>query len=191
MGWSALFCQDVFVIKKFFKKIWCCLFRIPKPVLYQIGNLKHQNARVDGFSPMLVKIGDDFVSAPGSIILSHDASTFMHTGKYRVEKTVIGDKVFLGANAIILPGVKVGDGAIIGAGAVVTNDVPPYVVVAGNPAKKICTVEEYVAKCDHRGCLYEPPEEFKILLEDGRPSIKAKINFQKDILKTLEEHNED
>ena len=51
--------------------------------------------------------------------------------------TVIGNDVLIGANAIILAGVKVGDGAVIGAGSVVTKDVPPYAIVAGNPAKII------------------------------------------------------
>lgn len=48
---------------------------------------------------------------------------------------VIGNDVWIGANAIILPGVTVGDHAIIGAGAVVTKDVPDFAVVGGNPAK--------------------------------------------------------
>ena len=47
----------------------------------------------------------------------------------------IGNDVTVGANAIILPGIKVGDGAVIGAGAVVTTNVPPYAIVAGVPAK--------------------------------------------------------
>lgn len=48
---------------------------------------------------------------------------------------VIGNDVWIGANAIILPGVSVGDHAIIGAGAIVTKDVPDFAVVGGNPAK--------------------------------------------------------
>ncbi|MBI5885211.1 MAG: CatB-related O-acetyltransferase [Deltaproteobacteria bacterium] len=52
-------------------------------------------------------------------------------------ETVIGNDVWMGFRSIILSGVTVADGAVIGAGAVVANDVPPYAVVAGNPAKVI------------------------------------------------------
>lgn len=51
--------------------------------------------------------------------------------------TIIGNDVWIGYRAMILSGVVVGDGAIIGAGAVVTKDVPPYAIVAGNPAKVV------------------------------------------------------
>jgi virginiamycin A acetyltransferase len=51
--------------------------------------------------------------------------------------TVIGNDVWIGRDAMIMPGVTVGDGAIIAAGAVVASDVPPYVTVAGNPARPI------------------------------------------------------
>ena len=49
--------------------------------------------------------------------------------------TVIGNDVWIGQNAVILPGVHIGDGAIIGANSVVGHDVPPYTIVAGNPAR--------------------------------------------------------
>lgn len=55
----------------------------------------------------------------------------------KIAKTIIGNDVWIGINAIILKGVKIGDGAVIGAGTVVTKDVEPYVIVAGNPAKII------------------------------------------------------
>ena len=51
--------------------------------------------------------------------------------------TVIGNDVWIGQNAVILPGVQIGDGAIIGANSVVGSDVSPYTVVAGNPARMI------------------------------------------------------
>lgn len=53
------------------------------------------------------------------------------------QKVTIGDDAWIGTRVIILPGVSVGKGAIIGAGAVVTKDVPEYAVVAGVPAKVI------------------------------------------------------
>ena len=53
------------------------------------------------------------------------------------KEVVIEDDVWIGARVIILPGVRVGKGSIIGAGAVVTKDVPPYSIVGGNPAKVI------------------------------------------------------
>ena len=51
--------------------------------------------------------------------------------------TIIGNDVWIGRRAVIMPGVKIGDGAIIAASAVVTKDVPPYTVVGGNPAEFI------------------------------------------------------
>lgn len=51
--------------------------------------------------------------------------------------STIGDGVWIGARAIILPGVTIGEGAVVAAGAVVTKDVEPWAVVGGNPAKFI------------------------------------------------------
>jgi acetyltransferase-like isoleucine patch superfamily enzyme len=53
------------------------------------------------------------------------------------DKCIIGNDVWIGANAIILAGVKVGDGAIIGANSFVNNDVQPYSIVAGTPARHV------------------------------------------------------
>ncbi|WP_235922193.1 CatB-related O-acetyltransferase [Lentzea tibetensis] len=59
--------------------------------------------------------------------------------------TVVGNDVWIGYRAVIMPGVTIGDGAIIATGAVVTSDVPPYTVVGGNPAK---VVKERYPKAD-------------------------------------------
>jgi maltose O-acetyltransferase len=66
--------------------------------------------------------------------------------------TIIGDDVWIGARAIILPGIRVGSGAIIGAGAVVTKDVPDYAIIAGNPARLV----RYRGQVRHEG---PPPSE--------------------------------
>jgi maltose O-acetyltransferase len=54
----------------------------------------------------------------------------------------IGDDVWIGGHATILPGVTIGDGAVVAAGAVVTKDVPPYTVVAGVPARVVKKIED-------------------------------------------------
>jgi acetyltransferase-like isoleucine patch superfamily enzyme len=95
-------------------------------------------------------VGKDCVLT-GCMILAHDASTNKLLGlKYGqgsiIQAVVIEDNCFIGYHAIILMGVKVGKGSIVGAGAVVTHDVPPGCVVAGNPARVICTVDELVKK---------------------------------------------
>lgn len=53
------------------------------------------------------------------------------------EKVIIGNDVWIGCDVVIMPGVNVGDGAVIGAGSIVTKDVPPYSIIVGNPGKKI------------------------------------------------------
>lgn len=91
----------------------------------------------------LIDIGDDTVVSLGAMVLAHDASTRRQTGYTRVARVRIGARVFIGAHAIVLPGVTIGDDAIVGAGSVVRHDVPPGTVVAGNPARPIAGVEEY------------------------------------------------
>lgn len=87
-------------------------------------------------------IGDNVLIGPGvkiftgnhNVILSDVPIVYME----RIEKDVIiGNNVWIGANSIILSGVKIEDGAVIGAGSVVTKDVDANLIVAGNPAKKV------------------------------------------------------
>ena len=66
---------------------------------------------------------------------SHDVQDSNFKGVAKT--TIIGNRVFIGANAIILPGINIGDGAVIGAGSVVTKDVKNLSIVAGNPAVEI------------------------------------------------------
>jgi acetyltransferase-like isoleucine patch superfamily enzyme len=88
-------------------------------------------ARLDKTNPQGVHIGDGTYVAFGAVILAHDMSRAMHFDTY------IGSNCFIGAHAIILPGIRVGDSCIVGAGAVVTKDVPNSCLVAGNPARVV------------------------------------------------------
>ena len=71
-------------------------------------------------------------------IFGHDWSDAMEGKSYPTKgDTVIGNDVWIGYNSTIMPGVKIGDGAIIATNSIVTKDVEPYTVVGGNPAKEI------------------------------------------------------
>ena len=61
-------------------------------------------------------------------------------------KIIIEDWVYIGSNAIILPGVTIGEGSIIATASVVTKSIPPRVVAAGNPAKVICSIDDYIQR---------------------------------------------
>lgn len=93
-----------------------------------------------------ITIGDDVTLARNVMVFAHDASTKRHLGLTKVGEVVIGDRVFVGANTIILPDVRIGPDCVIGAGSVVTKDVPPRTVVAGSPARPLCTLDEWLVR---------------------------------------------
>ncbi len=88
-----------------------------------------------------ITIGDNFVCGPGIFITSDNhgiKKEKLIREQEGVEKdVVIGNDVWIGAYGIVLPGVTIGDGAVIAAGSVVTKNVAPYSIVAGVPAKEI------------------------------------------------------
>lgn len=86
-------------------------------------------ADLDTTNPNGVHIGDGTLISFHAVVFAHDLSRHFHTHTY------IGRNCFIGAHSIIMPGVRVGDQSIIGAGAVVTGDVPPGSIMAGNPAR--------------------------------------------------------
>jgi len=93
-----------------------------------------------------IEIGDNVIMAPKSHILAHDSSVGLFLGYTKVANVKIGNNVFIGANSTVLMGVTIGDNVIIGAGSVVTKDIPSNTVVAGNPAKIICSLDDFLEK---------------------------------------------
>jgi len=84
-----------------------------------------------------ITIEDGATLVSGTRILCHDASSCRRTGLTRVAPVRIRKRAYLGANCIVMPGVTVGEDAIVAAGAVVTHDVAAGAVVAGVPARPI------------------------------------------------------
>lgn len=102
-----------------------------------------------GSEPFLVTIGDRVTVTTRVLFLTHDGSTWLMRDdrgrRQRYGAITIGSDVFIGAGAILMPGVTVGDRCVIGAGSVVTKSVPTGSVVAGNPARWITSYEAFVA----------------------------------------------
>lgn len=106
------------------------------------------HCNIDTQNPHLLTIGKNVQITHGVIMLTHDYSWSVIKGKYGEvyggqAPLTIGDNVFIGMNAILLAGTTVGNNVVIGAGSVVKGDIPSDVVVAGNPAHVICSIEEY------------------------------------------------
>lgn len=110
-----------------------------------------RNTCIDETSLEYITIGKNTQITAGVTILAHDYSYSVLGNVFwelpRVQReTVIGENVFIGMNSTILGGAVVGDNTIIGAGSVVHGILESNAVYAGNPAKKICTLEEYLIK---------------------------------------------
>lgn len=97
--------------------------------------------------PYLVTIGDNVQITRGVSIHTHGGGNVIRRKVPNFDvfgKVVIEDWAYIGAHAQIMPGVTIGEGALVAAGSIVTKSVPSGMVVGGNPAKILCSVEEYL-----------------------------------------------
>ena len=166
-------------MKRFFERV--CLFywnfiASPEKQARHLGVKIGKHCLIDtryfSSEPYLITIGNH-------VQLTHCVSIHTHGGGQAIRqnhpdfdvfgKVVIEDWAYIGAFSQIMPGVTVGEGALVAAGSVVTKSVAPHTVVGGNPARYICTTEEY----------YEKNKEFNA-------GTKEKSNAEKkEILLTL------
>lgn len=133
----------------------------------------------------LIEIGDDVTIAPRVHILCHDASTKTFLDYTKIGRVTIGNKVFVGAESVILPGVTIGNNVVIGANSTVTHNIPDNSVAVGSPAKVICSLGDYLEKEKRR--MEEAPcygEEYTLRAAvsiekrmEQKENLKGKIGY--------------
>lgn len=149
-GWNTLVrIFSVFLIRGNRRYEWLQLCGL------KIGEGSHLSCALDAFpEPYMVSLGKKVYVATGVVFMTHDgALSWMsralgYTDKRtdKMAKIIVKDNCFIGAKAIVMQNVTIGNNCIIGMGAIVTKDVPDNSVVAGVPAKVVCTTEQYLEK---------------------------------------------
>lgn len=160
------------IVKYIYKFVWSKVSPLgyAKHLGVNIGNnVRFYGMKPNMFStePWLIKIGNDVFITADVTFVTHDGGTLILRKEVNdLELTApisIGNDVYIGIKSIILPGTKIGNRCIIGAGSVVKGEFPDNSVIAGVPAKVIKTVDEYLEKAKNNsiglGHLYGKEKE--------------------------------
>lgn len=137
------------IIRKVQKILFGSLYCAKKEGMICGRNITTMGGCNFGSEPYLITLGDNVRISNDVMFITHDGGNFAfrYIEEYKevnhFGKIVVGEHSFIGARAIILPDVRIGSNCVIGAGAVVTKSVPDNLVVAGVPAKILCTTQEY------------------------------------------------
>lgn len=136
-----------------------------------------------GDDPYLVEIGADclisddvrFYAHDGGVKVLNTAGFFDGEKMDKMARIKIGNNCFIGSGTKIMGGVKIGNDVVVGAGSIITRSIPDRVVVAGMPARIICTLEEYYSKNLSKGVFFPTPnmayEDKKKYLADHVPHL--------------------
>lgn len=120
------------------------------------------SAYFDGNDYSLISIGKNTTISMQTVFLTHDYSIAKGLKIIGIEKKArflrpvkVGENCFIGARSFLLPGTEIGDNVIVGAGSVVRGKIPNNVIVSGNPAAVICSIEEWARKHEERQDYFE------------------------------------
>lgn len=140
---------EVYSPKRMWRKMWLSIASLPMLPQHRAKILKwagvnikgraliYGGVRFDTVAPDKVFIGNNAAITAGTKILTHYLDPTRKGRTFRIGEVHIEDDVFIGVNTIICNSVTIGKGAIVGAGSVVTKNIPPYQCWAGNPAHYI------------------------------------------------------
>ncbi len=146
---NLLYFLKIYPPKRIWSKFWLIIASLPmlpqfRPKLLKLSgiNIKgsstiYRNVCFDSVFPENIYIGNGVRITSGTFILTHYVDPSHKGTSFRKGEVHIEDDVFIGVNSSICSPVTIGKGAIVGAGSVVTKDIPPYQVWAGNPAHYI------------------------------------------------------
>lgn len=115
-----------------------------------------------GTEPFLITVGERCLITDGVKIFTHDGgvsvlNNLKYFGDKRMDKMApvkIGNNVYIGNNALIMPGVTIGDNCIIGAGTIVSKDIPDNSVAVGVPARVVKTIDQYRQSAEEKNVFY-------------------------------------
>jgi maltose O-acetyltransferase len=134
---------------------------------------------IDTSHCFLISIGDNCGFGDLCVILAHDAMPNEYIDSTRIGKVTIHESCHFGVRTVILPGVEIGPMSVVGANSVVINDIPPHSLAAGNPAKVICSLEEYLER--HKKSMKELPlfpykqYDYKYITPEKKQEMLAKL----------------
>jgi acetyltransferase-like isoleucine patch superfamily enzyme len=160
----------------------------------KIGKNCRISVRNIGNEPYLVRIGDHVSISTGVRFITHDGAVWLgqkeNPSIQYFAPIVIGSNCFIGEEAMLLPGVTVGDECIIAARAVVSKDVPSGCIVAGVPARVIGSTEKYLEKRNKQWKEQKPDNYLKNFEEKGTydPFVIFYEKQKKQNRKILQEH---
>lgn len=143
------------LLRKIFNKLYAQLFH--EKYARKIGVNINGRVRIYGnpykmfgTEPWIIKLGDNVHITDEVMFVTHDGGTLLFREKtpdLEITRPIeVGNNVYIGIRTIILPGVKIGNNVVIGAGSVVTKDILDDSVVAGVPARRIKSIDEYYLK---------------------------------------------
>ena len=147
----------------------------------QIGDGNFISSSFWSSEPYLISIGNNCQITDGVKIFTHGGAGAVRKFYPKFDtfgKVKIGDYVYIGSNSLIMPGVTIGNNVLIAAGSVVTKSVPDNVVIGGNPARIICTINEYLQRnlqynTDTKGLQRVDKKKFLLNMSDSKFILKS------------------
>ena len=134
-------------IISFYRRFFWSLERQARHVGVKIGENNFIASKFWSSEGYLIEIGNNCQITEGVKFFTHGGGGAIRKEYPKFDcfgKVTIGNYVYIGNNSLIMPGVTIGDNVLVAAGSVVTKSVPSNVVIGGNPAKIICSIEEYI-----------------------------------------------